>query len=499
MSGATAMPSMTGGKKIMNPNAKTSGFADTTIGCLVGACAAAGRLSGPVAMLVAAFILTYAVTSGSGWAQDYRIKLVSGRTTATVNVTKGKPRTVQTDLGFSEIVVGDPEIATVSPLTDQSFYVLGKSIGTTGIALFDKNQTLVGMIDVEVTYDVKNLNTKLRAKLKKSSIRATTANGRIVLNGTAADSVSAKEAVELAEKYGTDVINSVSVAGSQQVMLEVRFIEARRTRGKQLGIQWNAVGRDVAATVGTASLLSGAVPFGAAIGRLVGEGVTADALIQALEENNLGRRLAEPNLIAMSGETASFLAGGEFPIPVQSDEDTITIEFKKFGVGLEFTPTVLKDGLINLEIAPEVSQIDTAASVVINGLQIPGLSVRRAKTTVELRDGQSFVIAGLLQSGNTYDKQQLPWLSDVPILGALFRSSSFRRNETDLVIIVTPRLVQPIAPGQHIATPFDNAARGSEVDFFLNGKSEIPRRRVARLSEATSTSGLPTGHILDLP
>ena len=211
------------------------------------------------------------------------------------------------------------------------------------------------------------------------------------------------------------------------------------------------------------------------------------------------RRLAEPNLIAMSGQSASFLAGGEFPIPVQSDEDTITIEFKKFGVGLEFTPTVLKDGLINLQIEPEVSQIDTTASVVINGLQIPGLSVRRAKTTVELRSGQSFVIAGLLQSGNTYDQQRLPWLSDVPILGALFRSSSFRRNETDLVIIVTPRLVQPIAPGQHIATPFDNAARGSEVDFFLNGKSEVPRKRLAGLSQAKGGNGRPTGHILDLP
>jgi len=450
-------------------------------------------------ILAAFFMLSAGGAFEPGFAQDYNIKLVSGRTTATVNVAKGKPKTIQTDHGFSEIVVGDPEIATVSPLTDQSFYVLGKSIGTTGIALFDQNQSLVGMIDVEVTYDVKSLNAKLAAKLKKSRIRATTANGRIVLNGTAADSVSAKEAVEIAEKYGADVINSLSVKGSQQVMLEVRFVEARRVRGKELGIQWNAVGRNFAATIGPATLASGSIPFGSAIGQLIGNGVTADAMIQALEERGLGRRLAEPNLIAMSGETASFLAGGEFPIPVQSYENTVTVEFKKFGVGLEFTPTVLKDGLINLHIAPEVSQIDNSSSVTINGLQIPGLSVRRADTTVELRDGQSFVIAGLLQSGNTYDQQRLPWLSDVPILGALFRSVSFQRNETDLVIIVTPRLVQPIPPGQHIATPFDGVARGSDVDFFLNGNSEVPRKRVARLSQPSGPDVLPTGHILDLP
>lgn len=459
-----------------------------------------GLALGFVQALVLTFGLLFTGFSGAyAQAENYKIKLVSGRTTATVSVAKGKPRTVKTDNSFSEIVVGDPEIATVSPLTDQSFYVLGKSVGTTGIALFDQNQTLVGMIDVEVTYDLRNLNSKLRQRLTKSKIKATSANGQIILNGSASDSVSAREAVAIAEKYGEDVINSVTVKGSQQVMLEVRFIEARRTRNKEIGIQWNALGRDFAASVGTASLISGAAPFGAAIGQLIGNGVSADALVQALEERGLGRRLAEPNLIAMSGDTASFLAGGEFPIPVQSDEDTITIEFKKFGVGLEFTPTVLKDGLINLQIAPEVSQIDTTASVVINGLQIPGLSVRRAKTTVELRDGQSFVIAGLLQTGNTYDQQQLPWLGQVPILGALFRSSSFRRNETDLVIIVTPRLVQPIAPGQHIATPFDNVARGNDVDFFLNGKSEVPRKHVARLAKAGDANTLPTGHILDLP
>ena len=411
--------------------------------------AVAGRIGWRLWTVLTAFLVLaiVMVPAPAALGDENRIRLISGRTTATVNVAAGKPRTVQTQQSFAEIVVGDPDVATVSPLTDSSFYVLGKAVGTTGIALFDKDHNLVGMIDVEVGYDVANLNGKLRQKLPNSRIKASTVNGRIILSGTAADSVSAKEAVSIAEKYGEDVINSVTVEGSQQVMLEVRFVEAQRNRSKEVGIDWRIFGTDAAVRVGADTLLSGSLPFGAAIGQLIGDGVSADALVQALEERGLGRRLAEPNLIAMSGDTASFLAGGEFPIPVQSDRDTITVEFKKFGVGLDFTPTVLKDGLINLRIAPEVSQVDNTNAVVVNGLQIPGLVVRRAQTTVELRDGQSFVIAGLLQSANSYDQSRIPWLGDVPVLGALFRSARFRRNETDLVIIVTPRLVQPIVPG----------------------------------------------------
>ena len=367
--------------------------------------AVVGRIGWRLWTILAAFLVLaiVMVPAPAALGDENRIRLISGRTTATVNVAAGKPRTVQTQQSFAEIVVGDPDVATVSPLTDSSFYVLGKAVGTTGIALFDKEHNLVGMIDVEVGYDVANLNGKLRQKLPNSRIKASTVNGRIILSGTAADSVSAKEAVSIAEKYGEDVINSVTVEGSQQVMLEVRFVEAQRNRSKEVGIDWRIFGTDAAVRVGADTLLSGSLPFGAAIGQLIGDGVSADALVQALEERGLGRRLAEPNLIAMSGDTASFLAGGEFPIPVQSDRDTITVEFKKFGVGLDFTPTVLKDGLINLRIAPEVSQVDNTNAVIVNGLQIPGLVVRRAQTTVELRDGQSFVIAGLLQSANTYD------------------------------------------------------------------------------------------------
>jgi pilus assembly protein CpaC len=196
----------------------------------------------------------------------------------------------------------------------------------------------------------------------------------------------------------------------------------------------------------------------------------------------------------MSGEKASFLAGGEFPIPVSGTFQQITVEYKKFGVGLTFQPTVLANGVINLRIEPEVSHIDITNSIRTGVVAIPAITVRRASTTIELRDGQSFAIAGLLQSVTTETQQQLPWLGDVPIIGALFRSAAFEKKETDLAIIVTPRLVKPAKPGQRLRTPLDDALPASDADLFLTGKNEIPVGQAAR-------SGLvvpPTGHILDL-
>ena len=188
------------------------------------------------------------------------------------------------------------------------------------------------------------------------------------------------------------------------------------------------------------------------------------------------RRLAEPNLTALSGDTASFLAGGEFPIPVSSNLGSIGIEFKKYGVGLAFTPTVLGDGVINLKIEPEVSQIDPTTSITLNGITIPAFIVRRANTTVELRDGQSFAIAGLLQAISTTDQKQLPWIADLPVIGALARSAAYQKKETDLVIIVTPRLVRPARPGDVLRTPLDSAKPANDPEFFLLGQPKSPCR-----------------------
>ena len=222
---------------------------------------------------------------------------------------------------------------------------------------------------------------------------------------------------------------------------------------------------------------------------------SVDVAINALEQKGLIRSLAEPNLVALSGDTASFLAGGEYPIPVPGSLGTVTIDYKTYGVGLSFTPTVLKDGVINLMIKPEVSQLDFAHSVQIAGISVPPLIVRRASTTIELRDGQSFVIGGLLQNLSTNAQDQLPWLGDVPVLGALFRSAQYQKNETDLAIIVTPRLVRPTRPGDVVKTPLDNTLPANDIDFFLMGKNEISPAD-ARLAVGHQRPFV--GHILDL-
>jgi pilus assembly protein CpaC len=209
--------------------------------------------------------------------------------------------------------------------------------------------------------------------------------------------------------------------------------------------------------------------------------------------------------VALSGDTASFLAGGEYPIPVSGSFGQVTVTYKKYGVGLAFTPTVLGRGLINMKIEPEVSQIDLTHTVsVANGISVPALIVRRASTTVELRDGQSFVIGGLLQSNNQNQIEQLPWLGSVPVLGALFSSKSYQKNETDLAIIVTPHLVRPARPGDEIRTPADDTMPPNDTDFFLLGKTEMTRKEARALSPAASridgAGAEPfTGHMLDMP
>ena len=457
--------------------------------------------AGFTALIMAAFAtLTTLPPVTPANAESGIVHLSAATTTKTIKVSRAKPKTVRTDTSFSEIVVGDPEVAVVSPLTDRSFYVVGATLGTTGIALYNERSELVGTLDVEVGPNTHQLNSTLKSALPASNVRASTTNGRVVLKGHAKNAVDAAKAREIAKKYDSDIIDTVDVNGSQQVKLEVRFIEAQRDKGKELGIGWRAVVDGVQkASVPALGLLSGAQPFGNFVASMVDNGVQVDALVRALERRGIARRLAEPNLVALSGDTASFLAGGEFPIPVAAEDNQITIAFKEFGVGLEFTPTVLANGLINLRIAPEVSEIDNTNAVPIgpNGSLVPAIVVRRAETTIELRDGQSFVLAGLLQSNSSYNKSQLPWLGDIPVLGALFRSAAYRKNETDLVIIVTPRLVNPLRPGDEPATPFDSTAPANDADLFANGDLEVSRAHLRKIADAESNV-LKSGHIIEL-
>jgi pilus assembly protein CpaC len=465
-----------------------------------------------------------------------RIAIANGIHTSTVQVTLGKTEDVRTDQNLVDISVGDPEVADVNPLTDHALSILGKKIGTTRVTVYGQDKKPVGIFDVEVSYDISRLATEI-GRITGGGIKVSSVNGRIMLSGNSPDAVTLDKAVTIARQFGPDPINTVQVMSPQQIMLEVRFVEVNRQASRELGVQWNMFGNSALANVGSglpagqlpitqpngafqqpaiagaglggpnikssalpispvvaAGLLSGTAPFGFLIGQLSNR---LQIEVNALEERGLARSLAEPNLVSLSGDTANFLAGGEFPVPVPGSLGTVTIDYKKYGVGLAFTPTVLNGGLINLKIEPEVSQLDTSHPVQVAGISVPPLIVRRASTTVELRDGQSFMLGGLLQNQSTTAQDQLPWIGDVPVLGALFRSSQYLKNETDLVIIVTPHLVRPMRPNDPIHTPLDNTLPADDVDLFLMGKPEI-NPALARL--AIGALARPyVGHVLDLP
>ncbi|MEX0956073.1 MAG: type II and III secretion system protein family protein [Rhizobiaceae bacterium] len=427
---------------------------------------------------------------------------VSANKNATVKVAKGKPRTVRTSVPFYEIVIGDPDIANVNPLTDKSFYVLGNALGTTGIALFDENKQLVGTLDIEVTLDTDRLANTIKEAVPGNNIKVGSANGRVVLSGDANDAQAAEKAQDIAKRFSgeEEIINSVNVTSSQQVQLNVRFVEINRQVGQELGTQLSARYAFAGGGVGFNSdpQSSSNAPAGAIIAGLTSGGLSIDLALRALEDRGVARRLAEPNLIARSGETASFLAGGEFPIPVANTENTITVEYKRYGVSLEFTPTVLAEGLISLDIKPEVSSVDMSASYQVGNLSIPGFVVRRAHTMVDLKSGQSFMIAGLLQSQNDTGTQRLPGLGKLPILGNLFSSKAYQRRETDLVIIITPYLVKPIDPSKRVRTPMDDTKAPQALDYFLGDREEL---RVSQLNGGKGGAAKPArgyGHYLEL-
>jgi pilus assembly protein CpaC len=466
------------------------------------------------------------------WAAGQVIDISDGQRTGKLVIAIGKSETVRVSEPFQDVVVGKPEIADMAPLTDRSLYVLGQAIGTTNLAFYDSAGDLIAVIDIEVTYDVSGLREALNAALPAAQIRIRTIGGRIMLQGMVPDAVVVDRAMAIARDFAGDhVTNALTVASPQQVMLEVRIIEAQRSSGRDLGVNWNVnVGGFKFATIGgrntrtvmreeailgdqgallpfdrqpvgpnfaAPTLAGGGTPFGVAVANLLNNGHHVDVVISALEGAGIARRLAEPNLTTLSGQPASFLAGGEFPVPSERAADGEVASptvFKPFGVRLNFTPTVLADGVINLLIEPEVSEPNFANAV----RGIPSLSTRRARTTVELRDGQSMAMAGLLQTSHSRNADQVPWLGDVPILGALFRSSGFQKDETELVVIVTPRLVVPVPPGVALKTPLDNLAPSNDPEMVLFGKLEVSKEYLHLMETGGAVKG-PFGHMLDLP
>lgn len=429
----------------------------------------------------------------------YTADQYSGAHGGQLDVPLNKSQILNVDRNFSRALIGNDEIADILPMTNRSLYVLGKKMGTTSLTLYDANNRMISVVDVAVGPDVVSLRRQLEMLIPGEKIGANISNDAIVLTGIASNAPALDRAVQLARTYaGDNVVNMMSVGGSQQVMLEVRFSEMNRQVGKQMGLNAAFLSRNgrfqggfgnnaPSTTLLTNRNGSPTVDIG---GILESFGIVAGAFsigsldifgaLDALERKGIVKTLAEPTLIALSGEKASFLAGGEFPVPVSQStgsngggngSGSITVEFKPFGVSLAFTPTVLADGVINLVVEPEVSSIDPSASINVNGLVIPGLQTRRARTTLELRDGQSFAIAGLIRKDFQDTVRQFPILGSIPIIGSLFRSSSFQKQETELVIIVTPRLVQPMK-AEIASLPTDRVKNPTELELFLMGRTD---------------------------
>lgn len=394
-------------------------------------------------------------------------------------VTVDKSQILNLDVPYKDVMIGNPEVADILPLTDKSIYIIGKKTGSTSLTVYGPKKQLIAVMDLVVSLDIEGLKNRLYELMPGEKIEVRPANGAILLSGAISSSGHMSKALAVAERFAPGLVtNLMSVTGSQQVLLEVRFAEVQRSTIKQLGFNLTAIGSDF--LIGTGDVVVNGTfdtgNFGLGDFNFDIGDTNFNILFDNLEQKGLVKTLAEPNLVAMSGDTASFLAGGEFPVPVARDggsggQVTITVEFKQFGIALAFTPTVLDNGLINLVVSPEVSNIDRNSSVTISGFNIPGLSTRRAKTTVELMDGQSFAIAGLIKSDFQDTIRQFPILGDVPIIGALFRNTRFEKNETELVIVITPHLIKPAMAAQ-LRTPADGFIPPNDFELFLMGNME---------------------------
>jgi len=431
---------------------------------------------------------------------------------------------VQLKQPATNIFVTNPKIADVQVKSPRLFYIMGKEPGETSVYALSADDKVLFNAVISVKPNLSRLKQAFSKFLPAATLTLTSVDGTLLITGQVDSSQEAEDVRRLTRSFvgkKAPIMNRVSVQGPNQINLRVRIAEVSRNVLKQLGFNWDSgfgglngligiatgaptnmmtqnplsslsmfpranlgvplanvidpiTGRTFQTTVGSAfqnmnrQFLTRNNGTNSIVGSLTKGALDLNVVIDALETNGLISILAEPNLTAMSGETASFLAGGEFPIPVPQQNNVITIAYRKFGVGLAFTPTVRADSSINLRVAPEVSQLTAVGALMLNGFSIPGLTVRRAETTVELASGQSFAIAGLLQNNITKDLNKVPGLGDLPILGPLFRSDSFKREETELVIIVTPYLVRPVSR-QKMLTPSDGYRAPNDMERVIAG------------------------------
>ncbi|WP_340149522.1 type II and III secretion system protein family protein [uncultured Sneathiella sp.] len=437
------------------------------------------RLFKPLAALGLGFLLAI---GASGSVQAAQVINSKGDILA---LTLNSGKLVQLDQPATSVFVGNPELADVQIQSPTIIYVFGKGTGSTNLFALDSQGRVLLNSPVSITHDVTSLNDSLQELSPYGGLKARSTPTGIMLTGRVKSAAKAEDARRMAELYlnGGTVFNRIEVAGAMQVNLRVRVAEVSRSVTKQFGVNWEVFGQIGDGFLGLATptdivtdTATGTINrLGAGTNYVSGysdSNVNILNVIDALDEEGLLTILAEPNLTALSGETAQFLAGGEFPIPVPQEDGAITVEYKPFGVSLSFKPTIVDDNLINLQVRPEVSQLSSNSAINVGGSFIQSLLTRRAETTVELASGQSFAIGGLLSNDGDNNISKTPFLGDIPILGALFRSSSFQRNETELLIIVTPYLVKP--SNSRIAEPTDGYIPPNDKDLYIGARNFRP-------------------------
>jgi pilus assembly protein CpaC len=424
----------------------------------------------------------------------------------------GKSKVVDLTTSIKRASLANPEVADTVVLSPKQIYLTGKAVGVTTLTLWKENGELFSAFDVTVSPDLSQLREQLHKVLPdEQGILVTAAHDHVTLSGTISNLARQSRALEIAEPYAPKkVVNLLQVGGAQQVMLEVRVAEMDRNLIRRIGI--NMAGADKAGNFGVTTLnsittLADTSTASGPLGQLVTGAVNAlvrfqtgditwTGFIDALKQEDVIKVLAKPTLVAVSGQEAQFLSGGEFPFPIPQAFGVITIQYKKFGVGLSFTPTVLTNNRISMAVSPEVSELDFTNALQIQGFTIPTIATRRATTVVELADGQSFAIAGLLRDNVRETVAKFPVLGDIPVLGALFRSSRYTKNQTELVIIVTPHYVKPMDVAQ-LALPTDTFVEPNDWEFYLMGwtdglgyAAQAKQGRDGRVAEAAVSGRL---------
>lgn len=452
--------------------------------------------------VAAPMLLAVAFLFGPGYSDAQSVlKVARGLKSNNVSVLIDRAVVLDSAVRFVEVSVANPEIADVQPISDRSIYIFGRQRGVTSLTLLGENGRLITNVVIKVEADHSEMKQRLRQLLPNEPIEVRTANGGLILSGVVSGKAKIDRAMALARAYAGDAVtNMMTVGGTQQVMLKVKVAEINRGNGKDIGVSlglagnnrrvfsFSETGNSIENRLGDAgnqdadgniigqfaNTLPGGAAFSGAFGAVfsIADAFLLDVQIDALENKGFAKTLSEPNLVALSGTEAKLLAGGEVPIPVVGDDGDITVEFKAVGVSLNFLPLVLDDDLINVSVSAEVSQVDPNVSTVTGGIEVVGFQTRRATTTVELKDGQAFAIAGLLQENFEDTINQVPWLGDLPVLGALFRSSSFQRGESELVIFISAHLVTPVDSESDLSLPTDRIQIPNEFELFLLGNPE---------------------------